>query len=159
MTRTKSVRLGREEMDLIKLFTAITGVNTLDCYILHEEEQDGTINDRIVYMVNNIDLSKSVGKNGINVKKLKEKLSKNIDIIAYSKDLNRFIRNLFFPAKIIKIEEQIRNDANSGKKKVIVMVEIRSEDKGRAIGKFGRNIRKANIFVKRHFQIDHLIIC
>ena len=95
MARTKSVRLGREEMDLIKLFTAITGVNTLDCCILHEEELDGTINDRIVFMVNSRDLSKSVGKNGINVKKLKEKLSKNIDIIAFSKDLesSNFVKN------------------------------------------------------------------
>ena len=147
------VKLGREEMDLIKLFTAITGATTLDCCILQDEELDGSQKERIVFMVNKHDLSKSVGKNGINVKKLKEKLSKNIDIIAYSEDLNKFIRNLLYPARIIKIEEQKRNN---GKK--VVMVEINANDKGRAIGRNGRNIRKANIFVRRHFNIDNLII-
>ena len=85
MARGKSVRLGREEMDLIKLFTAITGVNTLDCYILHEEELDGTINDRIVFMVNSRDLSKSVGKNGINVKNLRKSYQKISILLLFQK--------------------------------------------------------------------------
>ena len=135
-------------MELIKLFDAITGTNTLDCVIIPDGDAD-----RIIFMVNRAELSKAVGKNGINVKKMKEKLNKSIDIIAYSDELNKFIRYLLYPAKIESIEEQKRND---GKK--VMVVSVRNEDKGIAIGKSGRNITKVNIFVKRHFNIDSVII-
>lgn len=144
----KSIKFSREEMDLIKLFDAITGAATLDCVIIPDGE-----NERIVFMVNRVDLSKAVGKNGVNVKKLKEKLSKPIDIIAYSDELPKFIRYLLYPAKIIKIEEQNRNDG-----KRVILVHVKPEDKGLAIGKNGRNIQKTNIFVKRHFKVDNVVI-
>ena len=84
---------------------------------------------------------------------MKDTLKKSVDIIAYSKELNKFIRYLLYPAVIEVIEEQKRND---GKK--VMVVSVRNEDKGIAIGKSGRNITKVNIFVKRHFDVDSVII-
>ncbi|MHA1728426.1 MAG: NusA-like transcription termination signal-binding factor [Promethearchaeota archaeon] len=150
----KSVKLGVDQIELIKFFTGVTGTITLDCCILPDEEQpDGTLTDRIVFMVKRKDLSKSVGKNGINVKKLKEKLSKKVEIIAYSDELHKFIQYLLYPAKILNIEKQIRNDGKN-----YYLIDVRPADIGIAIGKNGRNIRKANIFIKRHFGVDGLII-
>ncbi|MCP4760370.1 MAG: NusA-like transcription termination signal-binding factor [archaeon] len=151
------IKFNRDLMDLIRLFDSTTGASTLDCVVipdlgLEREDIPEEEKKRIIFMVGRQDLSKAIGKNGINVIKLKEKLRKNIDIIAYDKDLNKFIRNLLYPAKIIGIEEQKRNN------KTIILVNVRTQDKGLAIGKNGRNINKANVFAKRHFDIDSVII-
>jgi len=145
----KSIKFQREEMELIRLFDSITGAVTLDCVIL----PDGEDTERVIFMVNRQDLGKAVGKNGINVKKLKEKLSKTIEIIAYSDDLKRFVGYLLYPAKITQIIEQKRND-----NKKVLQVTVRQEDKGLAIGKNGRNIEKANVLLRRHHDIDMLVI-
>jgi N utilization substance protein A len=158
----KNVKFGKDEMDLIKMFDAVTGAGTLDCVIMSDKPEgeenpapgsDRIGSERIVFMVKYTDLAQAIGKAGVNVKKLKEKLGKDIDIIAFSDDLNRFIKNLLYPAKINLIEEQKRND---GKK--IMMVTVEAKDKGLAIGKNGRNIVKANIFVRRHFDVDGIMI-
>lgn len=146
---SKGIKFDKDAMDLIKLFDAITGANTLDCVIL--PDGDGT--DRIYFLVDRVNISKAVGKNGVNVKKLKEKLMKNIDIVAYSEDINTFLRYLLYPAKIIKTEEKTSAD---GRK--LIIIDVRPEDKGIAIGKNGRTILKANTFIKRHFEVDSVII-
>ena len=145
----KSIKFHREEMELIRLFDTITGAATLDCITL----PDGEDNERVIFVVNRQDLRRAVGKNGVNVKKLKEKLSKTIEIIAYSDDLNRFVGYLLYPAKITQIIEQKRND-----KKRVLLVTVRQEDKGLAIGKNGRNIEKANALLRRHFNVDMLVV-
>ncbi|MBN2156306.1 MAG: NusA-like transcription termination signal-binding factor [Candidatus Lokiarchaeota archaeon] len=146
----KSIKFQREEMELIRLFDTITGAVTLDCVIL----PDGEDSERVIFMVNRQDLRRAVGKNGINVKKLKERLSKTIEIIAYSDDLNRFIGYLLYPAKITQITEQPRND-----NKKVLIVSVRQEDKGLAIGKNGRNIEKANTLLRRHYpDIESIIV-
>lgn len=145
----KSIKFQREEMELIRLFDAITGAATLDCVIL----PDGEDNERVIFMVKRQDLHRAVGKNGVNVKKLKEKLSKTIEIIAYSDELNKFVGYLLYPAKITQITEQKRND-----NKRVLLVSVRQEDKGLAIGKNGRNIEKANALLRRHHNIDMLVI-
>ncbi len=145
----KTIKFQREEMELIKLFDTTTGAAPLDCVLL----PDGDDNERVIFMVNRQDLRKAVGKNGVNVKKLKEKLSKNIEIIAYSDDLNRFVGYLLYPAKISQILEQKRND-----NKRVLLVTVNQEDKGLAIGKNGRNIEKANTLLRRHFNVDMLVV-
>jgi len=145
----KGIKFDNETMELIRIFNSTTGVETLDCVIL--SEPDGS--ERIIYMISRQDIQKALGKNGINVKKLKEKLNKNIDLLVFSEDLQRFIKYLLYPARVLKIEEQTKPDGRR-----IIMVDVHPEDKGLAIGKNGRTINKANIFVKRHFPIDSVII-
>jgi N utilization substance protein A len=149
MGSKKSIKFQREEMELIRLFDTVTGTATLDCVILPDGEED----ERVIFMVNRQDLRKAVGKNGVNVKKLKEKLSKTIEIIAYSDELNKFVGYLLYPAKITQILEQKRND-----NKRVLLVTVKQEDKGLAIGKNGRNIEKANALLQRHHNIDMLVI-
>lgn len=146
---TKGIKFDNETMGLIQLFDAITGANTLDCVVM--EEPDGS--ERIIYMVERSNLGKAIGKDGINVKKLREKLDKKIDIVAYSDDLYKFVKYLLYPAKIRKIEEQPRTDDQR-----VLVVTVRPQDKGIAIGKNGRNIQKANLFARRHFDVDSVII-
>ncbi len=149
MGSKKSIKFQREEMELIRLFDTVTGTVTLDCVILPDGEED----ERVIFMVNRQDLRRAVGKNGVNVKKLKEKLSKTIEIIAYSDELNKFVGYLLYPAKITQILEQKRND-----NKRVLLVTVKQEDKGLAIGKNGRNIEKANALLQRHHNIDMLVI-
>jgi N utilization substance protein A len=149
MKSGKSIKLQREEMELITFFNTVTGVTTLDCIIL----PDGEDTQRIIFLVKRPDLHRAVGKNGVNAKKLKEKLAKNVDIIAYSDDLNQFVEYVLYPAKITQITEQKRND-----NKKVLLVSVRQEDKGLAIGKNGRNIEKANTLLRRHYDVDMLVI-
>ncbi|MBD3352150.1 MAG: NusA-like transcription termination signal-binding factor [Candidatus Lokiarchaeota archaeon] len=146
---TRGIKFDKRTMELIQLFDTITGATTLDCVVF--EEDDGS--ERICYMVNRKDLGKAIGKNGINVKKLREKLGKKIEVIAYSKELNKFIRYLLYPAKIERVEEQQRTDD-----KKVLIITVRPKDKGIAIGKNGRNIKKANVFIQRHTDVDSMVI-
>jgi N utilization substance protein A len=73
--------------------------------------------------------------------------------VAYSEDINTFLKYLLYPAKITKTEE--KNGADGRK---LLIIDVRPEDKGIAIGKNGRTIQKANTFVKRHFGFDSVII-
>ena len=146
------IRFTRQEISLINLFDSITGASTVDCAILPDKGTNGET-ERIIFMVHKRDLTKALGKNGINVKKLKDKLSKSIDIIVYSDDLFSFIRDIFYPIKIKGIEDKKLADGRR-----IIIVHVDPRDLGLAIGKNGRNIHRAKFFVRRHFNVDNLII-
>ena len=94
----------------------------------------------------------AIGKNGKNIDALRRMTGRQIEVVEKTEGSEELIKNTLSLARIrdMRITE-------SSKRKMAV-VEIEPKDKAMAIGKNGRTIEKTRVLVKRHFQIDHVVI-
>ncbi|MGC9010045.1 MAG: NusA-like transcription termination signal-binding factor [Sulfolobales archaeon] len=139
------IKLTIDEMRYISLFQDLTGVTVRDCII---DNDSGTI----IFIVKEGEGALAVGKGGSNVKMAKKLLGKNIEIIEYSDDFEKFVRNIFMPARVASI----RKVQQGGK--TVLYVNVHPDDKGVAIGRGGRNIHRAKLVLKRYYDIDTVIV-
>ncbi|MCE4606926.1 MAG: NusA-like transcription termination signal-binding factor [Desulfurococcales archaeon] len=138
-------KLGPEELRYIALFQSITGTSVLDCIV------DEDFN-RIIYIVRPEDMGKAIGRKGINVKKLSDLLKKNIEIVEHSDNLENMVKNVFREARIVSINLVER----AGQKTLYVRVP--GTDKGKAIGREGKNLKRARLILKRFFDVDKIVV-
>lgn len=150
----KNIRIDQKSMELISLFNNISGAIIKDCLIFRSPENNSEV---VIFLVKKEDVGKAIGKAGEHVKDLKAKLQKNIDVIEFSEDLNQFIQNILNTTKnAIKVQTIEIKESKNLKKTVIISV--RPQDRGKAIGKEGSMIRKIKELVLRYFEVDNVII-
>ncbi len=136
------VKLTTESIRIMTLFESLTGANVKDCLVY---------DDKIVLVVRKGDMGLAIGKGGINVEKAREIIGKKIEIVEHSDDPEEFIKNIFKPINVkVKIIER------GGKK--IAHVYAPLQYKGFVIGKGGKNINKAKELVRRHHDIEDVIV-
>jgi len=150
----KHIKLDRQSMELISLFNNISGAIIKDCFIFHSPENNSEI---IVYLVKKEDVGKAIGKAGEHVKDLMTKLQKKIDVIPWSENLEQFIQFILNTTKN-SIQVQNIEIKESRNEKKTVIISVRPQDRGKAIGKEGSMIRKIKELVLRHFNVDNVII-
>ncbi len=150
----KNIKIDRGSMELISLFNNISGAIIKDCMIFKSPENHSEI---IIFLVKKEDVGKAIGKAGEHVKDLMAKLQKKIDVIPFSENLNEFIQSILNTTKnSIKVQNiEIRESRNQKK---TVIISVRPQDRGKAIGKDGSMIRKIKLLVLRHFDVDNVII-
>jgi len=141
-----SIKLSEEQIRFISLFENITGAVARDCIIDNESE-------RIIFIVKPGNIGLAIGKAGINIKRVREFLHKAIDVVEYADNELKFVENTLSPAKIKSVTVQEKRDGRR-----IAMVTVDSKDRGIAIGKNGRNVARARLLAKRHYNIDDVII-
>jgi len=122
------VRINRDDMMKISLFEKITEADVLDC--ISDDE-------RIVFIVKEGDIGAAIGKGGENVKTAMEKFNKKIDVIEYSSDIKKFVRNIFEP---LKLEDVWLKKFNG---KLVVYVRVHPKLRRAIIGINGKNIDRA----------------
>jgi N utilization substance protein A len=150
----KNIKLDRQSMELISLFNNISGAIIKDCLVFESPENNAEI---IIFLVKKEDVGKAIGRAGEHVKDLMAKLQKKIDVIPWSENLEQFIQYILNTSKnTIKVQNIEIKESRSGKKTIIISV--RPQDRGKAIGKEGSMIRKIKELVIRHFEIDNVII-
>jgi N utilization substance protein A len=139
------IKLNDQSIRQISLFEKITHARVKDCI-------EGP--DIIFFIVEPGQLTKAIGKSGSNVKRLRHLLNKNVDIIEFSLDIKKFIRNIFHEFKLndISIEEK-----NNQKNKV-ALVSVDPRTKGKVIGKGSRNLKFAREILNRYHPLDIMII-
>ncbi|HLE95951.1 MAG TPA: NusA-like transcription termination signal-binding factor [Candidatus Thermoplasmatota archaeon] len=131
--------LDTETLRLIVLFERTTGARVKDCL-----DQDG----RQVFVVEDGDLGKALGRGAVNLKKLRDVLNREVEIVGFSQDREQFVKNLFHRFELESIAFDERNDGT-----VSARVKVKADDKGKAIGKGGRNIGLARMLAQRHHQL------
>lgn len=139
------VKLSSDEIRYIALFESLTGAGARDCVV----DDD---NSRIIFVVNEGEMGLAIGKNGANIKKVKDTISKSVEVVEYSENPRRFIKNALSPAKVNEIE--IEDNEN----KKVAKLDVNEDKKGLVIGKNGKNIEKAKSLASRHFDIQDIII-
>ncbi len=150
----KHIKIDRESMELISLFNNISGAIIKDCLIFRNQEHN---TDVIIFLVKEEDVGKAIGKAGEHVKDLKSKLNKKIDVIAFSENLDHFIQNILQTTKNSIVVQDIEIKESRNLKKTVIIT-VRPQDRGKAIGKEGSMIRKIKELVLRYFAVDNVII-
>jgi len=143
---SRGIKFTNREMRYIALFESITGATVRDCIIDDE-------NNRIIYVVKEGEMGIAIGRRGKNVSLLEKMTGKRHEIIEFSDDPARFIKNALRPARLREIRITQRTD---GRK--IAVVSVDPKDKGIAIGKNGKNAERIRFLAKRYFDISNVSI-
>jgi N utilization substance protein A len=137
--------MSQEELSYISILEGLTGALAVDC-ILEKDE------NRVIFIVRRNDTGKVIGRGGTTIQRLRDHFKRNIEVVEYADKIERFTINTLSPAKTKKVEVIER----SGQKTVIVTVI--PKEKGKAIGKNGKNIHRSRMLLKRHFGVENVII-
>jgi transcription termination/antitermination protein NusA len=139
------VVLNEETITLIAQFERLTGAGSRD--VIEDDEEN-----RLIFIINPGDMGYAIGKRGVNIKKASEAFGKKIEAVEYSEDPSQFIRNCFHPAIITEIQFSDYHGEQTAH------VVIRDEDRGRAIGKAGKNLTRNKMLALREHDIQNIII-
>ncbi|MBI5229284.1 NusA-like transcription termination signal-binding factor [Candidatus Micrarchaeota archaeon] len=136
-------KLSNEEIQMINLLELNTGARANDVVLT-----DGAV----VFIVQEGDLGKAIGKKGSNILRLKKILDRGVEVVEDSSNLKQFLKNIFYPVEIKEITTNEADDVKS------ITLQVDPENKGLAIGRGGEKIERARILVKRHFGYGKLRI-
>jgi N utilization substance protein A len=143
---TTGIKFTSNEMRYIALFESITNASAKDCIV--DEEQG-----RVIFIINEGQIGVAIGRGGRNIHTLERMTGKKHEIIEYSDDPVRFIKNALKPAAVNEVRVTERPDG-----KRMAVVAVNPKDKGVAIGKNGKNAERLRFLVKRYFQIQNVSI-
>ncbi|MBE0526009.1 NusA-like transcription termination signal-binding factor [Candidatus Thorarchaeota archaeon] len=140
------VRLSMDDMAMIARFEQITGAAAID--IIRDDE-----GERIIVVVREKQLGKAIGKGGINVRAASDAFGRAVDVVEIADTAEEFVKSALAPARVEGVKIIEHRDGNK-----VASVTVKNEDRGIAIGRDGRNVARARILVKRHFDLDNVVI-
>lgn len=121
----------------IRYFENITKTHVKDCFI--------DKNNNLVFIINQGQILKVLGKNSSNIKNLSNKFKKRIKIIEYNSNLEIFVKNCIYPLKPISI----RKDGSN-----IIIKSDSTQQKALLIGKNKQNLKALKNLVNKFFKVD-----
>lgn len=131
------IKYDSEIIKLITLFESMTGAKVKDCMS----------NEKILFVIEENEMGKAIGKNGSNIKRMENALKRKIKLAEFSSDAAQFIKNMSYPAEIL----EIKNDNG--------VVTIHGKDtnaKAMLIGRNRQNLNHLTEIVKRYFDIKEI---
>jgi len=142
----QSIKLTTDQMRLMSLFQNVTGATARDC--VEDEKQD-----RVIFVVNEGKMGLAIGKGGSHIKNLQNIVKRNVELVEYSDDPTKFLKNILNPKLVDDVKMNKRDD---GSLQAIVTVDPKK--KGIVVGREGRNAEKARLLAKRYFEISSVLI-
>jgi N utilization substance protein A len=130
------IKYNADLMKIIPLFEGITGAKLKDCIL----------NERLVFIVEENEMGKAIGKKGSNIKRLENMLKKKIRVVGFNQDVLQFIKNLLYPLQIASIEN---NDGT-------IAIKADTKTKALVIGRNKQNLNNLVAIVKRYFDISDI---
>jgi N utilization substance protein A len=112
--------------------------------------------ERIVFITEKGHLGQALGKEAKNLQMMRELLKKDVKFVEWDEDKQVFVRNLFKPFDIATVRLENLAVAEGAPARIRAIVEVEAKDKGKAIGKNGRNIASIRHLAKRHHEIDEV---
>jgi len=135
-----------DDMAMIARFEQITGAAAID--VVRDDE-----GERIIVVVREKQLGKAIGKGGVNVRAASDAFGRVVDVVEIAETAEEFVKSALAPARVEAVKIIEHRDGNK-----VASVTVKSEDRGIAIGRDGRNVARARILVKRHFDLDNVVI-
>lgn len=132
------IKLDADTLRTFSMFEKLTGAELKD--VIEED-------DRIIFVVVDGHLGRAIGKGAQNLKRLRETIPKEVVLLQHADEREQFLKNVFHRFQVESVEWEDRNGD------IIAHVKIPQDDKGKAIGKGGRNIQLARMLMKRHHQV------
>ena len=124
----------------ITTFENITNARVKDAFIEK---------DQLVFIVDEGDAGKAIGKRGAKIKMISRLLKKKIKIIEFNSDVKEFVKNIIDPLRADDIE------VNENK------VNVKSRDlriKSLLIGRNRENLKNLNNTVKKYFNVEVVVV-
>lgn len=125
-------------MKYISFFESLTGSKLKDCI---------SENNQIIFVVEQNEIGRAIGKKGSNVKRIERALKKRIRIIEFNPDLLTFVRNAVHP---LKARDIVEDDG------IVTITAVDSQTRGYLIGRNASNLRAYEAIIKRYFEIKEL---
>lgn len=122
-------------MKYISLFESLTGAKLKDC----------VVNDVIMFIVQENEMGKAIGKKGANIRRIEGLLKKKIKLVEFNENVLQFIENLIKPIKA----KEITNEDD-----VINIYADDTKTRGMLIGRDRNKINSINEIVKRYFKVE-----
>lgn len=142
--------MSRTEMQYANIFAEIMGSLPRQCIV-------DQINRRIIFIANGQQIAMVIGKNGAMIRQLRADFRKDIKLIGFAETAELLTANALRGLAGVKIQAaQLDIDAHNGKK--VALVTVASRDKGRLIGRNGRNINLAKRILKHYYGIQDIAI-
>ncbi|MCK4718287.1 MAG: NusA-like transcription termination signal-binding factor [Thermoplasmata archaeon] len=132
-----------ELMQYISIFESATDVPVKDCV---------EIDEHLIFVVSEGQATKAIGKKGATIDRLRMMLKRKLRVVEFSSDPSVFLMNIFRTFDPIRIDLSVKGSINHA------TVVVATENKGRAIGKEGRNLRVARALVGRHHDIQSVSV-
>jgi N utilization substance protein A len=151
----KKLKFTNEMIRYIGLFESLTGAAVKDCLL--------DDNEIITFIVDEGGMGLAIGKKGVNIKRVKKVLGKNLDILEFSKDPLQFTRNLISPTKPISV---YLSEKSSGEKVINIHID-KSQKKNFYLNKKKglcyrvvdpRIMRNLLEIIQRHYPIDDIVL-
>lgn len=142
----QSIKLTTDQMRMMSLFQNVTGATARDC--VEDEKQD-----RVIFVVNEGKMGLAIGKGGSHIKNLQNIVKRNVELVEYSDDPSKFLKNILNSKLVSDVKLNKRAD---GSLQAIVTVDPKK--KGIVVGREGRNAEKARLLAKRYFEITSVLI-
>lgn len=130
--------LDSKTMQAIAMFEQLTGSHVKDCIIADSQ---------VIFVVNEGEIAKAVGKRGQNVRNLESRFKKRVKVVEFSTDVVQFVRNVVAPLELKEVrleDDKVFMDAKDLK------------TRGLLIGRGASNLRFFEGIVKRYFPISEL---
>ncbi len=143
---TQTIKLTTDQMRLISLFQNVTGATARDCV---EDEKK----NRVIFVVNSGKMGLAIGKGGSHIKSLQNLVKKNVELVEYYDDPEKFLKNMLNSKLVSEVKISKRSD---GSTQAIVIVD--PSKKGIVVGREGRNAEKARLLARRYFDITSVLI-
>ncbi|MBW2989913.1 NusA-like transcription termination signal-binding factor [Candidatus Woesearchaeota archaeon] len=131
------IKYSLDLMKYIQVFESLTRAKVKDCIS----------NDQLIFIVDENEIGKAIGRGGSNVRRLESLLKKRIKIAEFSPEVTRFVKNLILPIRAGEIDEEGGTITIKGPD---------SKTKGLLIGRESRNLNNLKEIVKRHFDIEDI---
>ena len=136
------MKLTKDDLFYFKALDSAAGINAKDCLV-----QDNTIS----FVVRKKDFGRAIGKNASNVKRLKARLKKNVEIFEYCKSVEKFIRRAFYNISIKEINTEERNG------KSIVLLSLDSENRLKLLSNSSK-LKRVKQLAVRNYAVNDLRI-
>lgn len=133
----KKLKYSSDSMKLMMLFESMTGAHVKDCIA----------NEKLIFIIEENEMGKAIGRNGVNIKRMENRLKRKIKLVEYSSDVLNFIRNTIYPIEAL----DIRNEDG-----IITIHGKDTSSKAMLIGRERQNINHLASIVKRYFDVKEI---
>ena len=136
------LKLGTEQIQLMNALDVGAKVNARDCVVG---------NDSVIFMVPEEQMGQAIGKNGINVKAMAQRVKKRVELFEYTPTPEKFFEKAFSAAKLEGVEVKKLNGIK------VAFVKVDAANKKILLGNISR-LRKIKELAQRNYDVDEVRI-
>jgi transcription termination/antitermination protein NusA len=137
-----NIKISHQEILYMTAFDNMTNVMAKNCVV------DG---DMITFVVDEKDVGQAIGKKGVTIKLLRDKLRKQVSVLPYAVKVKEFVEKAFPEVTFTDFKEKERDNGKG------LAVKVDQENKEKLL-KNARKLASVKTILKKTFGIEHLIV-